>query len=148
MLALAADNFVPLSPIPGLTDEEYTNLPQYLNAVFNTVIAVAASLAVIMIMFHGIQYSLQEAITEKKDHLVGIRAAVFGLILLLLSWLILFVINPQILDLNALKSSLGGAPSTTVGPPQNTNPAAPGGPPPFESPEGSGTPCRVPWDGC
>ncbi len=45
--------------------------------------------------------------------------AVFGLILLLLSWLILFVINPDILNLNALKSSLAGGATFTGASPTN-----------------------------
>lgn len=130
--ALAAD-FVPLAPIPPL-EGKYEDISQYVNAVFNLAISISAVLAVIMIIWHGIEYMTQDAVTEKKDHLTGIRSAVFGLILLLLSWLILFVINPQILDLAALESSLGAdRPSTdsdvaaydfndqpSTEPPQNT----------------------------
>jgi phosphotransferase system glucose/maltose/N-acetylglucosamine-specific IIC component len=82
-----------------------------LNAVFNLVISVAAMLAVIMIIYHGIQYMTQEAVGEKKDAMLGIRSTIFGLILLLLSWVILHVIDPNITNLDALKSELGGAPA-------------------------------------
>jgi len=97
--------FVPLAPIPVL-NEGYESLPDYLNAVFSLVIGVGAILAVIMIVYNGLQYMTQEAVTEKKDAIGSIRGAVLGLLLLLGSFLILFVINPEILELNALTQSL------------------------------------------
>lgn len=112
VFAASESTFVPLAPIPNLKGT-YEDISQYLDEVFTLTISVAAILAVIMIIYHGIQYMLKEAITEKKGALDGVRGAVFGLILLLMSWLILFVINPQILDLHALKSSLGGTSSNT-----------------------------------
>jgi hypothetical protein len=138
--ALAADNFIPLAPIPGLSKGQYSDVSAYLNAVFNLAISVAAVLAVIMIIFHGIQYMTKESVTETKDHLIGIRSAVTGLILLLLSWLILFVINPQILDLNALKSSLGATPSSSAAPAPSTS-----APPASTAPSNTAPQSEIPW---
>lgn len=141
--------FVALAPIANLSDDDYTDLPKYLNAVFNLVISVAAMLAVIMIVIHGVQYMLKESVPDTKNSLDGIRNAVMGLILLLVSWLILFVINPQILDLSALKSSLSG---TTA--PGGSSDSAPAGtsdytPPPTTGLENTPGPLggnRIIWE--
>lgn len=113
-LVLAAEaEFVPLAPIANFSPSDYIDLPVYLNKVFAFVLSIASILAVIMIIYHGIQYMIQEAVGQKRDALLGIRGAVFGLILLLMSWLILYVINPQILDLNALKVTESAKPQTS-----------------------------------
>ena len=126
VFAFAADGFVPLAAIPGLDNTDaYKDLPTYLNSVFNFVISIAAILAVIMIIYHGIQYMVQEAVPEHKDAIVGIRNAVLGLVLLLLSWIILFVINPDILNLKALESSLSKAPTPAQTSLPRTDRAAP-----------------------
>lgn len=119
-IALASD-FVPLSPLPGLTNAEYGDIKEYINAVYGFAIGAASVLAVIMIIYHGIMYMFKEALPEKANELVGVRDAVMGLILLVISYLALYVINPQILDLNALNSSLqGGGPSAPSTGPTNT----------------------------
>ena len=115
---LAADtgprfHFVPIVPIPisgqsGTLDEN-TSLGCYVNAVFNIAIMVSVVLAVIMIIIDGFKYMTTEAVGNKKDALGGIRQALFGLILLLASWLILHVINPQITNLNVLQLNGNGS---------------------------------------
>lgn len=107
--------FQPIVSIPlstgGIVDGT-TALKDYFNAAFKIAITVAVSLAVIMIMIDGFKYMTSEAVGNKKDALAGIRSALFGLVLLLASYLILFIINPCILTLSVFdQSSVAGCPS-------------------------------------
>lgn len=97
-------NFQPIVALPlpgqsgGLTGQ--TPINEYLTGVFRLAITVSVVLAVIMIIIDGFKYMTSEAVGNKKDALAGIRSALFGLILLLATYLILFIINPSILCLS------------------------------------------------
>lgn len=108
-LYAAPGDFVPLVKIPGLATGSGTTLVEYVNAIFGLVIAIAAMLAVLRIVTGGFKYMTSEAIGEKGDARQTIQGAAFGLILLLGSWLILFTVNPNILDLSALQFNELGA---------------------------------------
>lgn len=109
VFAHAADpGFVALSPIPGIDITDKTTLAEYLSAVFSVIISVGAVLAVIMIMWGGFEYMTSESIQSKGAGVKTIQHAVVGLLLLLMSYLILYVINPDLLKLTSFNSSLGG----------------------------------------
>jgi TRAP-type C4-dicarboxylate transport system permease small subunit len=61
-------------------------------------IGICAVLAVIMIVWGGIEYMTSELISGKDAGRERIRDAVFGLILALGAWLLLYTINPQLLN--------------------------------------------------
>lgn len=104
VLVFAAEgDFVPLVSIQGIDFSSNTTLVQYINALFTLLISVAAMLAVIRIVTGGFKYMTSEAISAKGEAREDIQGAVLGLLLLLGSWLILFTVNPQILDLSALR---------------------------------------------
>ncbi len=111
-----ATEFYPIVPLPALQQESMT-LPQYVNAVFTLAISIGAILAVLMLIFGGFEYMTSEATGGKKDGRDRIRQALLGLVLLLLSYLILYVINPQLLNLDVL---WGGFANTTTSGPQGT----------------------------
>ena len=96
--------FYPIVSLPlvgqGTSLTNNTSINEYLAGVFRLAISVAAVLAVIMIVVDGFKYMTSEAIGNKKDALSGLRDALFGLVLLLASYLILFIINPSILCLS------------------------------------------------
>lgn len=102
---LLADSYYPLSPLPGLNTQS-TNLTDYLTSVFTVTISVAAMLAVIMIVFGGFQYLTREASADKDEGRKRITQALLGLLLLLGSYLILKVIDPNILKLDLFKNDL------------------------------------------
>ncbi len=105
-LVLGADEFVPLAPIPNLDTGPNASLGSYINSLFLLIISVAAMLAVIKVVIGGFQYMTQtssSAATSKARE--TIRDAIIGLILLLSSYLILSIVNPQILSLEALRFS-------------------------------------------
>ncbi len=105
--ALAATDFVPLAPIPGLTDQATANkaigpggMAAFFNQLYVFCIGAAVMLAVIMIIWGGLEYSLSESITSKGAGKSKIYNALFGLVLVLSPALVFSIINPKILQLN------------------------------------------------
>lgn len=75
-----------------------TNLGDFLSKVFNFGIAIAVALSVIMITVGGIQYMTTDSWNKKEEGKERIRNAFYGLALALVSWLILFTINPCLVE--------------------------------------------------
>ncbi len=113
--------FQPIVSVPlptGGALETNTSLTDYLNGVFTLTIAFAAILGVVMMTFDGFQYMTSDVIGNKKKAIEGLQGAAFGLILLLLAYVILNVINPNILKIENLTKDLNpvlsGTDSKTV----------------------------------
>lgn len=104
-------------PLPTGTVDSTTSLADYLNGVFALTMAVSTILAVVMITFDGFRYMTSDVIGTKKEAVERLRGAFLGLFLLLGTYLIFYVINPNILKLDALTTSLGsiGGTQTTSG---------------------------------
>jgi len=75
-------------------------LPQFLSGAFQFGLAIAAALAVIMIVWGGVEIMLSESVFKKEDGKKKIQDAIWGLVLALVSYLILWTINPNILNFN------------------------------------------------
>ena len=94
--------------IPGQESEESVDdLQSYLEALYRFGIAIVAILAVVMIGIGAFMYIVTSAgsvskITNAKE-IIG--NAIFGLVLALLSWLILYVINPDLVATTLKKPS-------------------------------------------
>lgn len=100
--------FCPLAPIPGLTTGIQVNnssdgkgitasMAVFLNGLYTFLIGLAAALAVIMIVWGGIEISTQDSVSKQssgKDH---IRKAIIGLILVLSPVLVFSMINKNII---------------------------------------------------
>ena len=112
--AAEAGEFRPLAPIPNLDTGQDATLGSYINSVFFLVISIAAMLAVLRIVLGGFQYMTQEAVSQQQQARQTIQNAVVGLLLLLGVYLILTTINPEILNFNALRSSLSGVAEKTT----------------------------------
>ena len=89
---------IPLSP--GSTDTRETTAATYLKGLFNLTIAIAGVLAVIKIIFGGIQYMSTDAFGAKSEAKTTIQHAIWGLALALSAWLILHTINPALIQFN------------------------------------------------
>lgn len=78
----------------------------YLNLMIKLFIGICAVLAVIMIVMGGIQYMTSELISSKEAGKERIRNAIFGLLLALGAYTLLFTINPDLLntDLKSLEN--------------------------------------------
>ena len=103
-LAYAADKgFTALAPIPGLTDTAITSssgFAAFFDKLYIYLIGAAVILAIIMIIWGGLEYSTQDSISKKSDGKSKIYNAFFGLVLVLSPVLVFTIINPQILNLN------------------------------------------------
>ena len=101
-----AQGFVPLAPIPGLTDVATADalrsagFANFFNNLYKYLIGLAAALAVIMIIWGGLEYSTQDSISKKSDGKQRIYDAIFGLVLVLSPVLVFSIINPSILNLS------------------------------------------------
>jgi len=109
-IALAQASYVPLAPLPGIAaGQAVPPLSQYLNIVFSLGISVAAGLAVLMIVIGGIQYMSTDAVGGKEDAKGRITSALWGLLLALCSYLILYTINPDLLNTSLTSMGTIGA---------------------------------------
>jgi len=85
-------------PLPGLGEEP--DLPEYISTIFKLVMGIAGTIAVLALVIGAVQYMTSagnpEAISDAKKRIFG---AIFGIILLLSSYLILRTINPQLIGL-------------------------------------------------
>lgn len=96
-----AQNYTPLAPIPGTVDSQgQVDISNYIPRVFTTLIGIAGVLAVVMIVIGGIQYMSTDAILGKSEGKEKIKNALWGLLLALGAWAILYTINPNLLNLN------------------------------------------------
>ncbi len=106
--------YTPLAPLPcisgnstsiGCTVNDKTvangapmtivDVNSYVQYTFNLLIALAAVAAVFMITWGGFEYMTSVAPGSKTDGLGKVRNAIYGLLLVLCSFLILKAINPQ-----------------------------------------------------
>lgn len=101
-LSVLALDYVPLAPLPvgpgGASLTKITDAGVYIKGAFNLAIGIAAVLAIIMIIIGGIQYMGTESIGGKSAGKKKIQDAVLGLLLALGAWLILYTINPSLVN--------------------------------------------------
>jgi len=83
---------------PGLTNTG--DLKTFLGPVFNFAIALAVVLALVMIIFGGIEYMTTDSWEKKNSGKERIVGAFIGLGLALVSWLLLYTINPTLVSFN------------------------------------------------
>lgn len=72
------------------------NFQNYVQYIFNLIIAIAAAAAVFMIVFGGLEYMTTESWTSKGAGLSKVKNALYGLLLVLASYLILRTIDPRL----------------------------------------------------
>lgn len=74
------------------------NLSSFLNTVFKFGIAIAVALTLIMIIWGGIMYMTTDAWSQKEAGKEKIINALWGLGMALISWLLLYTINPDLVN--------------------------------------------------
>ncbi|MEK7622188.1 MAG: pilin [Patescibacteria group bacterium] len=84
-------------PEAGKTE---SSLPHYLSLLFKTLIGLAGGIAVLFIVIGGLQYIFSEVPGVKSSGKERISNALVGLILALAAYLILYTINPDLINLN------------------------------------------------
>ncbi len=98
-----AEGFVALAPIPGLTQgatADTAGLANFFNNLYKFAIGMASVLAVIMIIWGGLQYATQDIPGAKQEGKDRILQAILGLVLVLSPVLVFSIINPSILNLS------------------------------------------------
>jgi hypothetical protein len=104
-----SQEFIPIQPlpVPGGGGELITNqgFAFYVNSLFKYSLAAGAVLAVIYIAIGGFEYMLSEAMESKKDGRARITHALYGLGILLMVTIVLYIINPNILCLDVFNSA-------------------------------------------
>ena len=111
--------YIPLEPLPcpnGPCDQSGTNFPSFVSTIFKVLIGFGGLFAVVMIVIAGIGYMLSESALDISKAKSRAQAALWGLLLLAASWLILFTINPKLLtfDLTSV-NNLNKSSGTTSG---------------------------------
>ena len=99
--AIAKLSYQPLSPLPETTvSGKVIDLGIYITGIYKIAIGSAIVLAVIMLIFAGLEWMTSGAVGKKEDAIKKINAALFGLLLTLGSWLFLNTINPAAVNFN------------------------------------------------
>jgi hypothetical protein len=88
--------YTPLEPIPGQPTDSKANFCSLLNTLFTILIYLGGMLAVLFLVLGGITYMVSEVVDKRSAARERIKAALWGLLLLLMSWIILNTINPQL----------------------------------------------------
>ncbi|MFA6797185.1 MAG: hypothetical protein WCR40_00515 [Candidatus Paceibacterota bacterium] len=94
-------DYVPLeeNAFPGVsTDGNKGDLGAFVGQIFNFGIAIAVVLALIEIIWGGVQYMTTDSWYTKSDGKDRIQNAFLGLAIALLSYLLLYTINPELVD--------------------------------------------------
>lgn len=127
-----AQGFVPLAPIPGLTQGgavDSGNLADFFNSLYKYLIGLAATLAIIQIIWGGVNIATnQDDVSKIMDDKGKIYNAIFGLVLVLSPVLVFSIINPNILNLSLNLPPIGAdaktAPPAPTSAPSTTTPSS------------------------
>lgn len=117
-LANAGTSYNLLQPLP--TTGNNPDFGYYMEGLIRFLVLLSAVAAVVMITIGGVLYAFSEALETQKTARSMISDALLGLLVALLSYLILYTINP---DLVNLKLTIPGLPRST----QTQTPQPPGG---------------------
>ena len=91
-------NYVPLQPVPGVPAGN-ADFKTYLIAGFKIGISVAGILSVLMLVVAGFQYATTDAFTGKEESKNKMTKVVYGLVLILVSYILLNTVNKDTVSL-------------------------------------------------
>ncbi|HCI05385.1 TPA: hypothetical protein DEX28_01430 [Patescibacteria group bacterium] len=92
---------MPLPPAPGGATLSTDSIDSLFTYVYNFALGLGGLLAFFRLVYAGILWGSEgSGIAQKANAMDVIKNSIFGLLLLLFSWVILNTINPQILNLN------------------------------------------------
>ncbi|KKU50268.1 MAG: hypothetical protein A3F53_01285 [Candidatus Zambryskibacteria bacterium RIFCSPHIGHO2_12_FULL_48_10] len=90
---------IPLDSASGDVTTKTTAV-QYITGLFRLIIGLAGALAVVMLIYAGIKYMSTDAFSGKNEAKEIIENTLWGLGLVIASWLILYTINPKLVEIN------------------------------------------------
>lgn len=129
VLAQSATEYKLLTPLPNVETAQGTGkatASSYISGLFNLIIGIAGVLAVIKIIFGGIKYMSTDAFMGKNEARDTIQNAIWGLILAISAWLILFTVNPNLVKFD-LKIPVQTIPTPPTSSPTPSPTPSPGG---------------------
>ncbi|MFA6295636.1 MAG: pilin [Candidatus Paceibacterota bacterium] len=108
--AATSDDYTPLAPLPciegngvdcknGIAPAETVSFKTYVQYTMNLLIALSAVAAVFMIVWGGLQYMTTTVVSGKGEGLKKVQNAIYGLLLVLCSYLILKTIDPRLVEI-------------------------------------------------
>ena len=97
-LSAAPISYVPLQPVPGVPVGN-ADFKTYLIAGFKIGISVAGILSVLMLVVAGFQYATTDAFTGKEESKNKMTKVVYGLVLILVSYILLNTVNKDTVSL-------------------------------------------------
>lgn len=92
-----------LAPLPvfgSIFNASGKSFGDYLSIMFTFFVSFAGVLAVVMLIFGGIQYMSTDAVTGKEEGLGKMQQAIWGLLIVLASYVILNTVNPNLVKFN------------------------------------------------
>lgn len=105
-----------LAPLPYIESSPgKTNTESFIPGLFKFAIAIAGVFAVIKIIWGGVQYMSTDAFTGKEDAKGTISNAIWGLLLAISAWLIVYTVNPRLVEFNLNITPQPLATTTTSG---------------------------------
>ena len=109
-IVLAADGYVPLAPLTQeMTNAGQTDFTGYASSAISFIVGFSAVLAVLVLVYGGFLYMTGEAIGTKALGKETMQNAIYGLLLILASFVILNTINPDLVNLNLNVCTPGAA---------------------------------------
>jgi len=96
--------------LPGQS-QDVASLGDYIRLLYQFALAIAGIVVFMRIIYGGVMYTLSAGnVTSKGEAMKIITQAIWGLVLLLAAVLILYTVNPRLLDVgSALKSTMFGS---------------------------------------
>jgi hypothetical protein len=102
------------------------DLKTYLQGVIVITIGIAGVLAVVMMVICGIKMMMSGSVSGKSEAKECIWNAIFGLLIAIAAWAILYTINPELLKNDLQLADVPVPVSPAASPRTESNPAAPG----------------------
>ncbi len=110
--------YTPLEPVSNTITQYGTSagLSSYLSSLYTLAVTIGGLLAVALLVVGGVRYMLSEAFTDIDKAKRQMRSALWGLLVILGSFLILYTINPTLLRFNLDIPRPNQQPSSTFAP--------------------------------
>ena len=119
--------YIPLEPLPGLEQaQKGTDFAAFLSGFFTLLITIGGIVAVGALVLGGFVYMTSEVVGKKDEARKRLQKAVWGLLILIASYLVLNTINPQLLEFKFLPGQAG---RQSAPPPGARTPSQPAGTP-------------------
>jgi len=110
--ALASTTYTPMEQIPGFNAG--TDFYSYISTVYNLGIWVVGISALLMISIGGFMYITAAGNATSMGKAKGVIGdALFGLVLALVSYLLLYIINPDLVNIKKISNAPGGIGSSS-----------------------------------